>query len=112
MPWSNRATPWWCRQCEQPGELFDRAHAEHDVIKTADWVLDLGRRRLGRRDRRLGHPGNGGEGTAQLYEEVPRAVAKAAQGGEGSGGGGVSYSPPRAVSSRRMIGTASSKALP
>lgn len=25
-----------------PGGLFGRAHAQHDVIKTADWMLDLG----------------------------------------------------------------------
>ncbi|THD36372.1 MAG: hypothetical protein E7773_07620, partial [Sphingomonas sp.] len=26
----------------QSGGLFDRAHAKRDVIKTADWVIDLG----------------------------------------------------------------------
>ncbi len=35
-------TEWWCPQGEQSGGLFDRAHAKHDVIKTADWVIDLG----------------------------------------------------------------------
>jgi excinuclease ABC subunit A len=35
-------TLWWCPQGEQRGALFDRAHAKHDVIKTADWVIDLG----------------------------------------------------------------------
>ena len=31
-----------CPKGEQSGGLFDRAHAKHDVIKTADWVLGLG----------------------------------------------------------------------
>lgn len=32
---------WSCPKGEQSGRLFDRAHAKHDVIKTADWVIDL-----------------------------------------------------------------------
>lgn len=35
-------TQWWCPQGGQSGGLSDRAHAKHDVIKTADWVIDLG----------------------------------------------------------------------
>lgn len=34
-------TAWWCPQGGQCGALPDRAHAQHDVIKTADWILDL-----------------------------------------------------------------------
>ena len=35
-------TTTWCPKGEQSGELFDRAHAKHDVIKTADWLIGLG----------------------------------------------------------------------
>ncbi len=53
---------WWPK-AEQSGGLFDRAHAKHDVIKTADWVLDLG-------------PEGGVKGGEIVAEGTPEQVAK------------------------------------
>ena len=55
-------TTWWCPQGEQSGGLFDRAYAKHDVIKTADWVLDLG-------------PEGGVKGGEIVAEGTPEVVA-------------------------------------
>ena len=54
---------WW-PEAEQSGGLFDRAYAKHDVIKTADWVLDLG-------------PEGGVKGGEIVAEGTPEVVAKA-----------------------------------
>ena len=54
---------WWPK-AEQSGGLFDRAYAKHDVIKTADWVLDLG-------------PEGGVKGGEIVAEGTPEVVAKA-----------------------------------
>lgn len=53
----------WCPQDEQSGGLFDRAHAQHDVIKTADWILDLG-------------PEGGVKGGEIVAEGTPEDMAK------------------------------------
>ena len=55
---------WW-PEAEQSGGLFDRAYAKHDVIKTADWVLDLG-------------PEGGVKGGEIVAEGVPEKVAEVA----------------------------------
>lgn len=55
-------TTWWCPKGEQSGGLFDRAYAKHDVIKTADWVLDLG-------------PEGGVKGGRIVAEGTPEIVA-------------------------------------
>ncbi|RHW18138.1 hypothetical protein D1610_06540 [Sphingomonas gilva] len=57
-------TLWWWPQAEQSGGLFDRTHAKRDVIKTADWVLDLG-------------PEGGVKGGEVVAEGTPEQVAKA-----------------------------------
>jgi excinuclease ABC subunit A len=51
-------------QVEQSGGLFDRARAQHDVIKTADWVLDL-------------RPEGGVKGGEIVAQGTPEVVAKA-----------------------------------
>lgn len=56
-------TATWCPQGEQSGGLFDRAHAKHDVIKTADWILDLG-------------PEGGVKGGEIVAQGVPEHVAQ------------------------------------
>lgn len=55
-------TKWWPK-AEQSGGLFDRAHAKRDVIKTADWILDLG-------------PEGGVKGGEIVAEGTPEQVAK------------------------------------
>ena len=53
-----------------------------DVIKTADWILDLGpgRRRARRGDRGAGDAGGCGGERAELYRAVPQADARAKAG--------------------------------
>jgi hypothetical protein len=56
-------TQWWCPQGGQSGGLSDRAHAKHEVIKTADWIIDLG-------------PEGGVKGGEIVAEGVPEDVAR------------------------------------
>jgi excinuclease ABC subunit A len=57
---------------DHPGDGLIEHMRQHDVIKTADWVIDLG-------------PGGGVNGGKIIAEGPPETIAKAA--GDGSAGG-------------------------
>lgn len=59
-------TLWWCPKGGQRGALSDRAHAKRDVIKTADWILDLG-------------PEGGVKGGEIVAEGTPEQVVREAR---------------------------------
>lgn len=52
-----------CPQGGQSGGLSDRAYAKRDVIKTADWIIDMG-------------PEGGVKGGEVVAEGVPEKVAQ------------------------------------
>ena len=57
-----------------------------DVIKTADWIIDLGPEGgdKGGRDRGPGHPGRGRRSGRQLHRPVPRALSAQPHPSEGA----------------------------